>query len=621
MTLQDQPLAAVFPQANEDQWRKSVERALKGGSFEKLVSKTYDGAEIAPLYGRSANPGPRALRQNPGPWAILARVDLADLDAANRQALEDLENGAAGLHLAFPGSQGAYGTAIADDGDASIAQILENVRLDYGIPLMVEDSPRAPKAAEAIMRLIDRNHIEPSITRVSFGFDPLGAKARHGFLAAPWSQERKTFAERALSAAKAGFTRGTVAADARVIHAAGGTEAQELGFILSAGLAYLRALTDGGLDIEAARSLLLFRLAADADELLGVAKFRALRRLWGRIEESCGLLPAPALVHAETAWRMTTRSDPWNNLLRATIAVFSAAAGGADAITVLPFTQALGAPDAFARRLARDTQLVLQDESYIHVVDDPASGAGGFEALTDTLCEGAWAVFQEIEAEGGLPSALDSGAFQAKVAEVAGERAKNVARAKDKITGSNEFPNIGEAQLGVLAAFSAAAMEAVAPQGAHKSAALAPRRLSEPFERLRDASDVHLAATGTRPRVFLATLGPVAAFTARANFAKNFFEAGGVEAVFGPETENSAEMVDAFRLSGAKLACLCSSDKIYCDAAVPVAIALQGAGAKLYLAGRPGELEQEFRKAGVSQFIFAGCDMYDVLQRAIEEAK
>ncbi len=621
MTLQDQPLAGVFPQASEDQWRKSVERALKGGSFDRLVAKTYDGAQLAPLYKAAQSPGPRALRQSPGRWSILARTDLADAEAANRQALEDLENGVSGLHLVFAGAQGAYGAALSSDADAAIAQILDKVRLDYGIPVMIEDSPRAPNAGDAIMRLADRNHIEPSITRVSFGFDPLGAQARHGFLSEPWSEAARVFALRAKSAAKAGFTYGTVAADARVVHAAGGTEAQELGFALAAGLAYLRALADAGLDIGAARALLLFRMAVDADEFVGVAKFRALRRLWGRIEEACGLTPVPALVHAETAWRMMTRSDPWNNLLRATIAVFSAAAGGADAITVLPFTQALGVPDAFARRLARDTQLVLQDESYLHVVDDPASGAGGFEALTDGLCERAWGVFQSIEADGGLSKALETGRFQANVAETFGQRAKNVAHAKDKITGSNEFPNIGEAQLSVIAPFASEAADATAPRGAYKSPMLTPRRLSEPFERLRDVSDAHLAATGSRPKVFLANLGSVAAFTARANFAKNFFEAGGVEAVFGPETENSTEIVKAFHESGAKLACLCSSDRIYGDAAVPVAIALNGAGAKLYLAGRPGEMEQEFRKAGVSQFIFAGCDMYDLLQRAIEEAK
>jgi methylmalonyl-CoA mutase len=620
MTLQDQALAGGFPQPNDEIWRKAVDRALKGGSFEKLISKSYGGTEIAPLYSRLQELAPRALRTTPGRWAVLARADFSDPDQANRFALQDLEGGADGLHLVFAGSQGAYGAGLADDSDEAIAHIFKDIRLDYGIPTIVEYSPRAPNAAAAIMRLVDKLHIEPSITRLSFGFDPLGAQALHGFLPAPWAAHAKVFAQRAKSAAAAGFRRGAVAADARVVHGAGGTEAQELGFALAGALAYLRALDGAGLALDDARDLLCFRLAADADELAGVAKFRALRRLWALVEESCGLPTKPALVQAETAWRMMSRRDPWNNILRATLAVFSAAVGGADTITVLPFTQPLGAPDAFARRLARDTQLVLQDESHVHEVDDPVNGAGGFEALTDDLSARGWAVFQRIESLGGLPAALETGAFQSMVAETAAQRAKNVARAKEKVTGANEFPNIGETPLDVVGTYDPARDSAEAPAGALISKALRIGRLSEPFETLRDRSDERLAASGARPRVFLANLGPVAAFTARANFAKNFFEAAGIEAVFGPETDDANEIVAACRASGAKLACLCSSDVVYSDAAEAVARALKGAGAKVYLAGRPGDLEESLRNSGVSEFIYVGCDMYDVLHRAFEAA-
>lgn len=620
MTLRDAPLTGVFPQANEEQWRKIVERAIKGAPFEKLSSKTYDGVAIAPLYPRAKAPGPRALRSTPGRWSILARVDHADPDAANRLALQDLEGGAHGLHIVFAGAQGAHGGGLTDDSDEAIARLFENIRLDYGIPAAIEFSPRSPNAVGAIIRLLDRAHIEPSITRVAFGYDPLGAQALHGFLPAPWREHAKAFAEQVKSAAKAGFALGTASADARVIHAAGGAEAQELGFALAAALAYLRALDDAGLALETARGLLSFRLAADANEFLTVAKFRALRRLWARVEEASGLTPAPIYIHAETAWRMTTRRDPWGNLLRATLAAFSAAIGGADAITVLPFTQALGAPDDFARRLARDTQLVLQDESHIHAVDDPTGGAGGFEALTDSLCERAWSAFQEIEAEGGLAAALETERFQGEVAEVAARRAHNVARARDKITGANAFPDISEAPVGVLAPFDAARLAAAPPQGALRTAPLSPHRLAEPFERLRDLSDKALAETA-RPRVFLANLGSVAAFTARFNFAKNFFEAGGIEARNGEEAKSPAEIVAAFRTSGAKLACLCSSDAVYHEAAEQMARELTDAGARVYLAGKPGELEARLRSAGVAEFIYAGCDMLDVLQRAFEDAK
>ncbi|CAN2535510.1 Methylmalonyl-CoA+mutase+small+subunit [Methylocapsa aurea] len=621
MSLQDAPLAGVFPPGNEEGWRKIVDRALKGASFDRLTSKTYDGVAIAPLYPRAVAPGPRALRAAPGRWSVLARVDLADADAANAMALADLEGGADGLHIVFAGAQGAYGTGLVDDGEEALAHVFDKIRLDYGIPALVELSPRAPRAVDALLSLLDRAHIDPSITRLSLGLDPLGAQALHGFAAAPWGEASRSFAARAKSLATAGYRFGTVAVDARVIHAAGGTEAQELGFALAAALAYLRALEAGGLSLDEARSLLVFRLAADADEFVTIAKFRALRRLFARVEEACGLTPAPIYVHAETAWRMVTRRDPWTNLLRATLASFGAAIGGADAITVLPFTQALGAPDGFARRLARDTQLVLQDESHVHAVDDPASGSGGMEALTEALCERGWEAFQSLEADGGLAAALEKGSFQGRIAEVAAKRAQNAARARDKITGCNAFPDIGETPVAALAPFDASFLEAAAPAGAPRSTPLRPRRIAEPFEGLRDRSDAALAATGARPRVFLANLGAVAAFTARANFAKNFFEAAGIEAVFGEEgADVVADLVAAFRASGARLACVCSSDAIYAEKAGAAARDLAAAGARVYLAGRPGELETALRAAGVAEFIYAGGDMFDTLQRAFEEA-
>lgn len=619
MTAHETAIAGVFPQPREEQWRKLVDRALKGASFETLVSRAYGAVAVAPIYPRAAA-APKTLRRTPGRWSILGRVDYAPPEPANRLALDDLEGGADGLHLVFAGSQGAWGGGLVDDSEAALTKVFDNIRLDYGIPVIVEASPRAPRAASTVIRLLDSQHIDPSITRIGFGLDPLGLQALHGFAAGPWPEVAKTFAAQAREILRAGFTAGAVAADARVVHAAGGSETQELAFALSAAVAYLRALADHGVDIEAARASISFRLAADADEFLGVAKFRAIRRLWARVEEACGLTPKPALISAETAWRMMSRRDPWNNILRGTLATFSAAVGGADTVTVLPFTLPLGVPDPFARRLARDTQLVLQDESHIEAVDDPAAGSGGFEALTQALCEEAWAAFQKIEASGGLAAALEKGTFQSEVAEIAGLRAKNIARAKEKITGANQFPDIAEKPLDVLAS-AAVSNEAVAPPAEGlKTQPLAPHRLAEPFERLRDLSDAMLAKTGQRPKVFLANIGSVAAFTTRANFAKNFFEAGGVEAVFGPEAETTTQILEAFRASGAKLACLCSTDLVYGDAAEPLALALKGAGGKLYLAGRPGDLEETLRKAGVAEFIYAGCDMHDVLQRALEAA-
>src|SRR5581483_5929877 len=220
--------------------------------------------------------------------------------------------------------------------------------------------------------------------------------------------------------------------------------AQELAFVLAAALAYLRALEGGGIALERARGKIFFRLAADADQFLTIAKLRALRRLWARIEDACGLAPAAPLVAAETAWRMMTRRDPHVNLLRTTLAAFAAGLGGADAVSVLPFTLALGLPDRFARRLARNTQLVLLEEAHLARVADPAAGAGGFEALTDQLCGAAWTLFQAIEAEGGAAAALTRGSIQAQVAAARACRQAALADGTDVLVGTTIFPNPDE---------------------------------------------------------------------------------------------------------------------------------------------------------------------------------
>jgi methylmalonyl-CoA mutase len=404
-------------------------------------------------------------------------------------------------------------------------------------------------------------------------------------------------------------------ADGRVIHGAGGSEAQELAFVLATGVAYLRALESAGVALEEAQDMIYARLAADADQFLTLAKFRALRLLWARIEQACGLAPKPIFIAAETAWRMLTQRDPYVNMLRATMATFSAGLGGANAITVLPHTLALGLPDPFARRVARNTQLVLLEESNLAKVSDPAAGSGGIETLTRQLCNTAWSLFQDIEKAGRVFASLTQGLIQRKVAATRTARQTDIAKRKMVLTGASEFPNLHEAHVAVLDASPAAFVPSDA--SVIKFDALAPMRLAEPFERLRDRSDEVLKAHGARPRVFLANLGTAADFTARATFAKSFFETGGIEAVDTPGFTDPASLADAFRSSGAAVACLCSSDKIYTAQAIDAAQALQGAGVKhIYSAGRPGEQEAALREAGVGDFIFAGGDALAMLEEA-----
>jgi methylmalonyl-CoA mutase len=605
--------AAEFPAATREAWRKLVDGVLKGAPFDKrLVARTYDGLAIQPLYERAADVRPVAARALGAPWTVMQRVDHPDPAAANEQALHDLENGATGLTIVFKGSLNADGYGLEGSAE-TLGRVLDGIYLDAGVVIDFNVSAETRDASRHFAALVKSRGIAPETVEMRASLNPLGHLAATG--EGGWKKIAPAFATQVGELAGQGFRGPFAVADGRVIHNAGGSEAQELAFALASAVTYLRALEASGIALDAARRMIYFRLAADADQFLSIAKFRSVRKLWARVEQACGLAPMPTHVAAETAWRMMTRRDPYVNILRTTVAVVAAGFGGADAITVLPFTAALGLPDAFARRIARNTQLVLLEESNLARVSDPTAGAGGIEDLTAQLCAAAWSMFQEIEKAGGADAALEQGLIQGKVTSTRAEREKNVARRKDALTGTSEFPDIHEATVHVLD---------IAPhppsQGGTEPARFAalPRtRLAEPFEKLRDASDRLLAATGARPKVFLANLGKLSDFTARTLFARNFFEAGGIEAVSNDGFASRDDMIAAFKASGAKLVCLCSSDKVYAAEAAEAAKSLKAAGANpVYLAGRPGELESALKAAGVQDFIYVGCDVVATLQAA-----
>jgi len=610
----DLPLGAEFPAASREQWLKLVEGALKGAPFDKLVARTYDDLAIEPLYPRAADATPVVGRAAGTAWTLMQRVDHPDPAAANAQALHDLENGARGLTLVLAGSVSANGFGL-DAGADTLARVLDGVALNAGIAIDFNLSPPTRDAVRHFAALVQARKLAPSAVDMRASINPIGGLAASGTSPRPWPELATTFVAMVRELSNQGFAGPFAVADGRIIHNTGGSEAQELAFAIASAVDYLRALEAGGVPLEAARRMIYFRLSADADQLLTIAKFRALRKLWARIEEACGLAPKPAHVAAETAWRMLTRRDPYVNMLRTTIAVAAAGLGGADSITALPHTAPLGLPDAFARRAVRNTQLILLEESNLAKVGDPAAGSGALEDLTGKLGAAAWSLFQEIDAAGGAWAALERGLIQGKVAAVRAKRLQAVARRKDALTGTSDFPDLKETPPAVLDV-----APVVAPKEGAAALMIEPLRrirLAEPFERLRDASDRILAQTGARPKVFLANLGRLSDFTARATFARNFFEAGGIEAVTNDGFGSRDEMAAAFKASGARLACLCSSDKVYATDAVDAAKALAGA-AHVCLAGRPRDLEPALKVAGVGTFIFAGCDVLEILGQAYD---
>ena len=587
---------------------------LKGAPFEKLVGKTSDGLKIDPIYPRAKGAVPVAGRPAAAPWQIMQRIDHPDAAEANAQALHDLENGATGLTLVFAGANGAHGFGLEPTAEA-VEKVLDGVFVDAGISIELQVGPQSRMAAIHVAEYVKRKGLNPATCDIRFGLDPIGACAVWGSSPYAWPEIVPAVTGAVKGLAAMGFKGPFAVADGRVIHDAGGSEVQELAFVLASGVAYLRALEGAGVALEDAQGMVYARLSADADEFLTLAKFRSLRLLWARIEQACGLTPKPIVIAADTAWRMLTQRDPYVNMLRATIATFSAGLGGANAVTVLPHTLALGLPDPFARRVARNTQLVLLEESNLAKVSDPAAGSGGIESLTQQLCEAAWTLFQEIEKAGGVFASLEQSLIQRKVAATRAVREQNIARRKEVLTGATEFPNLHETHVAVLNAQPAV----LAPYGEAKFKfdALLPMRLAAPFERLRDRSDQIQKDKGARPKIFLANLGTAADFTARATFAKSFFETGGIEAVDTEGFADPAALAKAFKASGAALACLCSSDKVYAGHATAAARALQTAGARhIYLAGRPGEQEAALRAAGVNDFVMAGGDALTVLQEA-----
>jgi methylmalonyl-CoA mutase len=316
---------------------------------------------------------------------------------------------------------------------------------------------------------------------------------------------------------------------------------------------------------------------------------------------------------------MLTKHDAWSNILRGTASCFAAAIGGADAITILPLTEALGLPTPFARRVARNTQLVLMEECHIGHVIDPAGGAWFVEKLTHDLAEATWAKFQAIEAEGGILAALAGGSLQNDIAAARATRMKAFASRRDAITGVSDFPLLDERAPDFVSYGWKPAQggEAAVATPDMQAEALPAMRWAEPYERLRDAAAQRTPA----PAVFFANLGPLAEFAPRANFARNLFAAGGVAAL-EPEAiyDHDAARCAAWAASGTPVAVLCGSDERYGadgDAAVR---ALKAAGcAAIVYAGKPKD-EAPWRAAGVTQFVFASQDAIEALsalQRAL----
>lgn len=506
--------------------------------WSELARPTLDGIPVTPL-GTAELLADLDTAERPvraGDWDIRTHVDLADAKAANEAALVDLTNGATSLWLEV-------------DGGTDLGTVLDQVLLDLA-PVVLDAGDDQVAAARSFLEVLDDT--TPA--------DGTNLGGRGGSLV--------EVAELARDAGTLG-----VVVDATEVHDRGASEVQELGWSLAVGASYLRELTAAGFDLDEALGLIEFRYAATDDQFATIAKLRAARRLWARVVELSDGTLTRQRQHVVTSRPMMSKYDPWVNMLRTTVAAFAAGVGGADAVTVLPFDSALGVPDAFGRRIARNTSSLLISESHVARVSDPAGGSYAVEKLTDDLATAAWGELGRIE-DSGL-QALDE-----RIAEVVARRDEQVARRTRPLTGVSEFPHLGEAL----------------PERAPYPRPRPVRRYGAAFEALRDEP-------APRP-VFLATMGTVAAHTARATFAANLFAAGGVAVEVAGPTGGVEDVLAAY--DGQSVVCLAGADTTYAEWGADLVAALRSAGAGwVILAGRPGDLEVDDSAAmGVDALAF-----------------
>ena len=592
--------------------RKAPEQ-LEDQPERLLETPTYDGIAIRALY--TALDELRELPL-PGEWPFVRGGDaLRDVNAGWKVAeafpVAGPVLGADGNAAVLAALSDGVSALLIRVGESGVApgeleQLLSGVYLDL-VPVVVDAGADYAQACDVLLELVGQPADERNAVSIDLGADPLTATLSGR--GAPSMEQVVAVATRA--AEHHGVRAITV--DGPAFHNLGANATWELAGSVAAAVAYLRALTESGIAVGDALRQISFRLAADDDQFMTIAKMRAARQLWARVAEVVGdPQGGAAVVHAETSLPMMTRRDPWVNMLRATVAAFGAGVGGADTVLVFPFDVAIkggfpGVASGFARRIARNTQLLLLEESHVGQVLDPAGGSWYVEDLTEQLAQQAWQQFRATEeraARGGFADARDYVAEQ--IADIAARRTDDIAHRRTAVTGVNEYPDLAEVPL---------------PQG---DSSTAVRRYAADFEALRDRSDAYLARTGSRPRALLLPLGSLAEHNIRATFAANLLASGGIEAGNpGPvDASGVAAAVAGFSAADSPtVAVICGTDTRYHDEAADIVEAARSAGvSRVCLAGPEtalGDLKDTAHRP--DEFLTAKINAVEALSNLLTE--
>ncbi|QDF03745.1 methylmalonyl-CoA mutase subunit beta [Myxococcus xanthus] len=612
-------IASEFPAPSVEDWRRLVDKDLKGKPFTALQSQLEGGLSLQPLYTQQdaavAPPEPpgvapyvrgtQALGLTEGGWVVCQEYSEPDVTQAAEAIRTDLDRGGWGVWLHLGDTHGVR----VPDAEA-LRRLLAHAPLDT-TPVHLEPESDPLASAHHLLHVAEQTGVSRAALKGSLGVDPLGILARTGSLPAGLDATLAQAAPLVTSLREAAPGLRVLLVSTRAYADAGATSVHELAWAIATGVAYLRGLERAGVSPDVAARSIQFAVSVGGQFFPEIARLRAARLLWSKAVAACGGSPeAQAMVlHARTASTTKTQRDPWVNILRATAESFAAVVGGADSVSTSPFDEALGTPDASARRLARNTQLILRDESSLNRVADPAGGSYYLEQLTQDIARAAWTELRRIEALGGMEQALTSGDVARVLAETRTARDKAVRTRRLPIVGVSEFPHLGETPVQRQSrATASAAPDTSGPLP------LRPVRVAESFETLRDASDRYLAAHGVRPQAFLASLGTVAEHTTRSTWTANVLAAGGLEPADAHGFADVADAAARFAASGATLAVISGPDALYPEWVPALTAALKAKGARaVAVAGRPGDHEAAFRAAGVDVFFYAGADLFSLL--------
>ncbi len=710
-------LADDFSPPSYEEWKALAEASLNGASFEKkLVTGTYEGINLHPIYTATDVEGLGHMDQKPGfagnvrgnyaagylahPWEVCQEISIPDAHQFNDALKYDLQRGQTSVFLSLDvATRSGLDSDSADDagprvgnGKVAISTLedfsaaLENVDLEK-FPLHVDAGISALEPLMLLNGLLKKQGQEVSRINGSIGADPLGFLATYGAL--PHETEN-VFNRMSMAVNWANVhmpTMKTIGVSGLPYHNAGADAVSELAYVLASAVQYIDEMIERDLSIDTIASSIRFTFGIGPFFFMEIAKLRAARMLWSKIIDLYGGSPEAAkmIIHGRTSFYNQSQYDPYVNMLRTTTEAFSAIVAGVDSLSTNPFNETLGGTDEFSRRVTRNTQIVLNEECRADQVIDPAGGSYFVEKLTAEVAEKAWQMFQGIEAAGGMLQAVQKGIPQQHVAGVAKKRKDDIAKRKAIIVGTNFsadlkeekpltcFPDYdvfysqrkqylntyrqarGKGQQtvitdkinGLKTIFTDGASDktvtagtelflAGATMGEVSSATVTSgkiltvpplelHRQAEIFERLRDAVEVYKEKTGSAvgPKLFLATMGTMAQYKARADFSLSFFEIGGFHVIApqGPGFETAEAAVIATQESGAGVVVICSTDELYPQWVAPIVSGLKekNPGVIVVLAGYPKDQVETYKAAGVDEFIFLGADAVQILSGILKK--